>query len=79
MRKVFDKVETQIRSLENLDLDSKRSGSLFVPVLMSKLHDELKVFISRQFGKKHLKTFQKLRNFSQMNWRLEKKLKLKIT
>ena len=51
LRKVYDEVETQIRSLENLGLDPKSYGSLFVPVLMSKLPNELKLLISRQFGK----------------------------
>ena len=48
LRKVYDKVETQICNLENLD---KSYHSLLVPVLMSKLPDELKLLISRQFGK----------------------------
>ena len=51
LRKVYDEVETQIRSLENLGLDPKSYGSLFVPVLMSKLPNELKLLISRQFGR----------------------------
>ena len=51
LRKVYDEVETQIHSLENLGLNPKSYGSLIVPVLMSKLPDELKLLISRQFGK----------------------------
>ena len=50
-RKFYDEVETQIRRLENLGLDPKSHGSLLVPVFMCKLPDELKLFISRQFGK----------------------------
>ena len=51
LRKVYDEVETQIRSLEDLGLDLKSYESLLAPVLMSKLPDELKLLTSRQFGK----------------------------
>ena len=51
LRKFYDKVETQIRRLENLGLDPKSYGSLLAPVFMSKLPDKLKLLISRQFGK----------------------------
>ena len=51
LRKVYDEVETQARSLEILGLDPKSYGSLLVPVLMTKLPDEPKFKISRQFGK----------------------------
>ena len=51
LRKVYDEVETQIRSLEDLGLDLKSYESLLAPVLMSKLPDELKLLTSHQFGK----------------------------
>ena len=51
LRKVYDEVETQISSLENLGLDLKSYESLLAPDLMSKLSDELKRLTSRQFGK----------------------------
>ena len=70
LRKVYDEVETQIHSLENLSLDPKSYVSLLVPVLMSKLAHELKLLISRQFG----------RNIWEITeiMRLVKKLMLKI-
>ena len=51
LRKAYDEVETQIRSLENLGLDLKSYESLLAPDLMSKLPNELKRLTSRQFGK----------------------------
>lgn len=51
LRKVYDEVETQTRSLEIVGLDPKSCGSLLVSVLMTKLPDEQKLKISRQFGK----------------------------
>ena len=41
LRKICDTVETQVRSLENLDIQSKKYGSLLIPVLLSKLSSEL--------------------------------------
>ena len=51
LKKVYDQAETQVRSLENVGVDQKSYGSLLVPFLMSKLPDELKLLIARQFGK----------------------------
>ena len=48
-RDLFDKVEIERRSLENLGLDSKNYASFLVPVLMNKLPDELKLIFSWQF------------------------------
>ncbi|XP_057302253.1 uncharacterized protein LOC130636526 [Hydractinia symbiolongicarpus] len=52
LRNVFDNVETQVRSLENLDVTSENYGPLLIPVLMSKLPEELNLIISRQFNDK---------------------------
>ena len=51
LRQLFDKVETQVRSLDNLGVECKSYGPMLVPVLMSKLPAELKLIISRKFGK----------------------------
>ena len=55
LRKAYDEVETQIRSLENLGLDLKSYESLLAPDLMSKLPDELKrlthVSLEKTYGK----------------------------
>ena len=49
LRDLYNKVETQIRSLENLGIDSTKYGPLLIPVLLSKIPDELNLIISRQF------------------------------
>ena len=49
LRDLYNKVETQIRSLENLSIDSTKYGPLLIPVLLSKIPDELNLIISRQF------------------------------
>ncbi|XP_057299542.1 uncharacterized protein LOC130630166 [Hydractinia symbiolongicarpus] len=52
LRNVFVNVETQVRSLENLDVTSENYGPLLIPVLMSKLPEELNLIITRQFNDK---------------------------
>ena len=51
LRSLYDKMETQVRSLNNLGIESKNYGSMLVPVFLSKLPTELKLIISRKFGK----------------------------
>ena len=63
LRKLLDKGETQVCSLEYLGLDSKNYSSLLVLVLMNKLPDELKIIMSRQFGKNVWKIGPVLRVF----------------
>ena len=63
LRKVYDEVETQIRSLENLGLDPKNYGSLLVPVLMFKLPDELKLLYFTSVWKKHLGNYRNYDTF----------------
>ena len=46
-----DEVETQVRSLEGLKLDSKQYGPMLTPVLLSKLPKEFQLIINRNFGK----------------------------
>ena len=51
LRLLYDHVETQVRSLYNLDITCKSYGPKLVPVLISKLPSELKLLISIKFGK----------------------------
>ena len=51
MKHVHDGLVTQVRSLSSLGLDTRNYGPMLMPVLMAKLPDELKLIISRQFGK----------------------------
>ena len=49
LRDIYNTVETQIRSLENLGIDSKMYGPFLIPVLQRKIPSELNLIISRQF------------------------------
>ena len=51
LRRLYDEVETQVRSLEGLKLDPKQYGPMLTPVLLSKLPAEFQLIISRNFGK----------------------------
>ena len=46
MRKICDTVETQVRSLKNLDIQSEMYRPLLIPVLLSKLSSELSLIIN---------------------------------
>ena len=49
LRRLFDIIEIQIRSFKNLGYESDRYGPLLIPIITSKLPQELNLFISRQF------------------------------
>ena len=51
LRQLYDEIETQVRSLQCLGLDPRQYGSVLTPVLLTKIPDEFKLVISRQFGK----------------------------
>ena len=50
LRSVYDNFETQIRSLDNLNVTPETYGLLLTPVLQSKLPSELNLIISRRFN-----------------------------
>ena len=47
---MFDVIEFQIRSLENLGYEASSYGPFLIPVITNKLPQELNLLISRQFG-----------------------------
>ena len=51
LRSLYDEIETQVRSLNCLGINSNSYGPMLVPVLMGELPEELKLIISRQLGK----------------------------
>ena len=51
MRSVYDSIEANIQSLKNLRIESAQYGSLLVPVMLSKLPNDLQLLISRKFDK----------------------------
>ena len=54
VRKVVDSVETQVRGLKALGIDSKQYGTLLVPILMDKLTEEIHLIISRKYKDNNL-------------------------
>ena len=51
LHSLYDHVTAQVRSLQSIGLNASDYGPLLIPVLMSKLPHELKLLITRQFGK----------------------------
>ena len=52
LRQVLDNITIQKRSLENLDITANMYGPLLIPVILSKLPDELNLILSREFNDK---------------------------
>ena len=48
-RRLYDKIESHISSLQSLGVESKSYGSLLVPVIMSKIPEEMRLIVSRKF------------------------------
>ena len=51
LSKFYDSVETEVRGLNSLGLEMENFGAMLIPVLMSKVPAELKLIMSRSFGK----------------------------
>ena len=51
LRRLYNEVETQVRSLASLKLTSHQYGPMLTPVLLQKLPSEFQLIISRKFGK----------------------------
>ena len=47
LRKFFDNIESHVRSLQGLGIESKSYGSLLAPIILERLPDQLKLIISR--------------------------------
>ena len=50
LRKMFDTIEIQIRSLENLSVDENMYGSILIPILLEQLPEELNLIINRELN-----------------------------
>ena len=48
LRYVYDKISVHVRGLEALGVSSKEYGSLLIPILMSKLPNDLRMRIARE-------------------------------
>lgn len=49
IRQLYEKTEIHIRGLQALGIEALQYGSLLVPVLLSKVRQELRLIISRKF------------------------------
>ena len=47
LRMLYDNIESNIRSLESLGVESKQYGSLLVPVILGTLPDDIRLIVSR--------------------------------
>ena len=51
IRQLYDSIETHIRSLRNLGIDSSSYGSLLVPLILSKIPEEMRLIVARKIEK----------------------------
>ena len=51
LRKLCDIIKSQIRGLNCIGIEAKNYGPLLIPVVLSKVPDEIKLVVSRKFGK----------------------------
>jgi hypothetical protein len=49
VRRLYGTIESHIRSLQALGVESKSYGSLLVPVIMNKIPEEMRLIVSRNF------------------------------
>ena len=49
LRKLYDEVETSVKNLRTLNVDTSTYGSLLVPLLNEKLFPDLRLRLSRNF------------------------------
>ena len=47
LRNFFDNIESHVRSLQGLGIESKNYGSLLTPIILERLTNQLKLTISR--------------------------------
>ena len=50
LRRLYDDIESHVRSLRSIDVDDDHYGSLLIPITMKRLPHQLKLTISRQVG-----------------------------
>ena len=68
LRNLFDQLESHVRSLSTIGVESQHYGPLLIPIVLERLPDDIKLEISRQLGK--------------VNWKMDEfmaKLKEEIT
>ena len=51
IRYIYDKIESRVRGLQGLGINPDSYDNLLIPIMLSKLPDELRLIISRKFPK----------------------------
>jgi len=51
IRSLYNDIEVQVRSIRGIGLEEKRYDPMLAPVIMSKLPQEIKLTLTRKFGK----------------------------
>ena len=51
LRSVYDQIESRVRGLQGLGVNSDSYGNLLIPIMLNKIPEELKLLISRKFKK----------------------------
>jgi len=57
IRSLYNDIKLQVRSLRGIGLEEKRYGPMLAPMIMSKLPQEIKLILTRKFGKNKLINF----------------------
>ena len=63
IRMVYDMIESNVRSLQNLGISAEMYGSLLIPIMLAKIPKELKLIISRDMKEETWDFEQLLANF----------------
>ena len=50
LRRLYDDIESHVRSLRSQDVDDDNYGSMLTPIIMERLPHQFKLTISRQVG-----------------------------
>jgi len=65
LRKLYDKAESHVRSLQSLGITADSYGALLSPVLLGKLPPDLRLIVSREMSGSSLKIDKLLKTFEQ--------------
>ena len=64
LRNLCDKIESHLRSLLTLGVDSEHFGTMLISIIVSKLPNEIRLEISRKLGKDNWKIHQCMDNLN---------------
>ena len=62
LRKLYDHIEINVRSLKSLGIDFAQYGTLLIPMVMTKIPEEIRLQITKKIGKENWELDQVLAN-----------------